>query len=266
MIVRQSVFARLCGVKPPSISECIAKGLVHKTDDGKIDLDNPVNRAYLDRHGGQVPADQIPSPSPAAPQSSAPPPGKSPRRAAASTEAPLAAPSPKPEKRGKKKPDAASLALAAIRAGQAAADEDDASDPTGSGMGDLSAAELQDILRRSLYEARKIKNEEELKAVQLDIKHGSLVPREIVESIILQFAQAIQQDFVDCIQGQALKICTHLGKMGFEYEVQDILTGDNDKRLQRILATVQELVNAKYIRTMSEKIKPIEDSESEATE
>lgn len=253
MIVRQSVYARLCGVKPPSISELIKRGLIIKTQDGKIDLDNPVNRAYLERHGGTVPVQQTTPPPPAAPDPVSTPHIKSPRRAPAASVTGNPATPPKPEKRKKANPGAASLALAAIRAGQAVADEDDAGDSPAPMAGDFSAAELQDVLRRALYESRKIKNEAELKAVQLDIKHGNVIEREVVESIILQLAQAIQQDFVDCIPKQSLQICARFGMVGHEAEVEDVLTGDNDKRLRRIFTLVGEMVNAKYMQSVAEK-------------
>lgn len=263
MIVRQSVYARLCGVKPPSISELIKRGLIIKTPDGKIDLDNPVNAAYLSRHGGQVPAPQITPPPPAATDTASSPPGKPPRRAAPHQDAAPTAPSSKPEKSAKRKQSAADLALAAIRAGQAAADDDALDDGTAPQGGDFSESELQDILRRALYESRKIKNEAELKAVQLDIKHGNLIEREVVESIILQLAQAIQQDFVGCIPKQALQICARFGMVGHEAEVEDVLTGDNDKRLRRIFGLVSEMVNAKYIQAVTEKAEATESASEE---
>lgn len=253
MIVRQSVYARLCGVKPPSISELIKRGLIIKTAEGKIDLDNPVNAAYLSRHGGQAPTPQIPPPPPTPADTTHRPPGTPPRRVAPRQDSVPAAPSPRPEKPTKRKKTAADLALAAIRAGQAMADEDAQDDGTAPQSGDFSESELQDILRRALYESRKIKNEAELKAVQLDIKHGNLIEREVVESIILQLAQAIQQDFVGCIPKQALQICARFGMVGHEAEVEDVLTGDNDKRLRRIFGLVSEMVNAKYIQAVTEK-------------
>jgi len=47
MEVTQAEFARMCGVKPPSISEKIKNGTLIINSGKKLDTDNPVNRNYL---------------------------------------------------------------------------------------------------------------------------------------------------------------------------------------------------------------------------
>ncbi len=47
MEVTQAQFARMCGVKPSSISDKISKGTLILNSGKKMDTDNPVNRAYL---------------------------------------------------------------------------------------------------------------------------------------------------------------------------------------------------------------------------
>lgn len=45
--VTQAEFARMCGVKPASISEKIKNGTLIRNSGKRLDTDNPVNRAYL---------------------------------------------------------------------------------------------------------------------------------------------------------------------------------------------------------------------------
>lgn len=248
MIVRQSVYARLCGVKPPSISELITKGLIIKTSDGKIDLDNPVNRAYLERHGGQVPAPQSAPPPPATAGATSSPPGKSPRRASPRAEGHPDAPPPKPEKRAKKKPDAASLALAAIRAGQARADDDTAGesgDPAAAAASVVTPEEARKILRRALFEAEEIENKKELSAVKLDMLHGRLGEREVFDSFIMELWQSLQRNYIDVAPKQAALVCKRLGMVGHELEVIEVLEGDIKKRQDSVAHEVGTILRGR---------------------
>lgn len=49
MEVVASEFARMAGVSPMAISKKIAKGTLIRNSGGKLDTDNPVNRAYIER-------------------------------------------------------------------------------------------------------------------------------------------------------------------------------------------------------------------------
>lgn len=50
MILRQSEFARMCGVSDMAVSLGVKRGKLEKSADGRIDTDNSVNKSYLKKH------------------------------------------------------------------------------------------------------------------------------------------------------------------------------------------------------------------------
>lgn len=50
MILRQSEFARMCGVSDMAVSLGVKRGKLEKSADGRIDTDNSVNKGYLKKH------------------------------------------------------------------------------------------------------------------------------------------------------------------------------------------------------------------------
>lgn len=50
MILRQSEFARMCGVSDMAVSLRVKRGRLEKSADGRIDTENSVNKSYLKKH------------------------------------------------------------------------------------------------------------------------------------------------------------------------------------------------------------------------
>lgn len=50
MILRQSEFARMCGVSDMAVSLGVKRGKLEKSADGRIDTENSVNKSYLKKH------------------------------------------------------------------------------------------------------------------------------------------------------------------------------------------------------------------------
>lgn len=50
MILRQSEFARMCGVSDMAVSLGVKRGKLEKSTDGRIDTENSVNKSYLKKH------------------------------------------------------------------------------------------------------------------------------------------------------------------------------------------------------------------------
>lgn len=54
MELTKSEFARQCGVSPAAVTTAVKKGLLFQNSGGRLETENPKNRAYLDRHYNQV--------------------------------------------------------------------------------------------------------------------------------------------------------------------------------------------------------------------
>ena len=50
MILRQSEFARMCGVSDMAVSLGVKRGKLEKSPDGRIDTENSFNKSYLKKH------------------------------------------------------------------------------------------------------------------------------------------------------------------------------------------------------------------------
>ncbi len=50
MILRQSEFARMCGVSDMAVSLGVKRGKLGKSVDGRIDTENSINKSYLKKH------------------------------------------------------------------------------------------------------------------------------------------------------------------------------------------------------------------------
>ena len=246
MIVRKSVFSRMCNVSRQSITELSERGTITITPDGKIDLTVPRNLAYLAKHNPQaaidVQAGIYAEPKPTEPQPAEPKVGRprksKPSEQPAETDAPMTR-----IKRGTEK---AREEDAEIRS--SLSEELDKAQATGA----LTPAEINETLRKSLYDAQKARAEAQLKAVALDKEHGSLGELEMFDSFITELWQSIQRNMLDVITKQSALVCKRLGTVGKELEVIDVLEGDMKKRMDNVAREVQSILQGKLSHKVTE--------------
>lgn len=262
MFIKKSQLAKLCGVKPPSISGLIEKGTLHVTD-GRIDLSDPLNLAYLTKHNATV-ASEFQRTGTISGVSSA---GSSPEK-------PKTPPKPAIRREVKEK-------LATIQAEEQHA-SDDSFDPfagldgsrkvsqgkgrkpvtvstdDGDGLGDLTEAEIAETLRKPLYDSRKAKLAAEREAVNLDILHQSLGEREVFESFILELWQSMQRNYIDVAPKQAALVCKRLGMVGHELEVIEVLEGDIKKRQDNVAHEVKSILDGRLTQKVIDDAEVVE--------
>jgi hypothetical protein len=258
MLIKKSQLAKLCGVKPPSISGLIEKGTLHVTD-GRIDLDDVANLSYLAKHNSAAAGEY---------QTTGIITG-----VIEGKKQPKTPPKPAIERDMAKK-------LATIRA-EEQPETDDGFDPfagldgsrkisqgkgrkpvtvstdDGDGLGDLTEAEIAETLRKPLYDSRKAKLAAEREAVNLDILHQSLGEREVFESFILELWQSMQRNYIDVAPKQAALVCKRLGMVGHELEVIEVLEGDIKKRQDNVAHEVKSIIDGRLTQ------KVIDDAEEE---
>ena len=258
MLIKKSQLAKLCGVKPPSISGLIEKGTLHVTD-GQIDLDDVSNLAYLAKHNSAAAGEYQTTGTIASIESGRKTPETTPKQ-------------PIGRRMAKK--------LATIRA-EEQPEPDDSFDPFGglngsrkvsqgkgrrpvevnveddAGLGELTEAEIAETLRKPLYDARKAKLAAEREAVNLDILHQSLGEREVFESFILELWQSMQRNYIDVAPKQAALVCKRLGMVGHELEVIEVLEGDIKKRQDNVAHEVKSILDGRLTQ------KVIDDAEVE---
>jgi hypothetical protein len=93
---------------------------------------------------------------------------------------------------------------------------------------------------KAFYAAKKLKLECELKEIDKAERMGQLIDRKIVAGKLSLLLQAIQSGFVDSATKQSLIVCGSLGIEGRENEVEEILSRDNQKRLEEVKRIVLE--------------------------
>jgi hypothetical protein len=255
MLIKKSQLAALCGVKPPSISGLIEKGTLSVTD-GKIDLDDPLNLAYLAKHA----PDKATEYQRTGNISSIPKPDKSSkpaiRRDIAERLATIRA-EEYPEATGSD-PEFDPFDSLSVSGGvkrRHPGDDRTANTEPGAGLTD---AEVAETLRKPLYDARKAKLAAEREAANLDILHQSLGEREVFESFILELWQSMQRNYIDVAPKQAALVCKRLGMVGHELEVVEVLEGDIKKRQDNVAHEVKSILNGRLTQ------KVIDDAEEEA--
>lgn len=238
-IVRMSEFSRLCGVTRGAISQGVAKNKIILNADKKIDLDNPVNKSFLrcHSHGATTatkttkPEKKKPATKPADKKTAT----KKTTQNKQSKPTEKIQPDPKDDDAPEKTGGVNTEALRAL---------DDAIK-----RGDKEAEEKQKVvIDRAYYESLKIKNDAELKAIQIDQKNGTLAEREIIEGLVLELNKTIQEQFFNCVVKQSVEICARLGKVGFEQDVQDVLATDNSRRIHEVKRVTARFLWDRYIK------------------
>lgn len=228
MIIKQKEFAQMCGVKPPAISDLLKRGILHAVE-RKIDLDDPANMAYLQKHNPKSAQEILDGSNPSTvPVVSAP-----------ENRTGTRGPKPKQTKLKKK------LDEIKDEEGQfLSAPDIPAATPRPAGY--TMSYEEEVVSKRAFYEAEKIKNDAALKALELDKRNGTLIELELVEDLMTKFYGAIQKGFLDVIPKQALMICSRLGTVGREAEVEDVIADDNTRRLEDIKKIIETMARTRW--------------------
>ena len=232
-IVRMAEFSRMCNVSRVTITKQVQRGNIILTPERMVDLDNAVNKSFLRSHmtGGTATRD--------APKKTATP--------------------------AKTKTTTTKKTQTKKQSKQTAPDDDDdtqTQQPAAVDLvaerqkaisdGDKEAAEkLQIQIERGYYEALKIKNDAELKAISIDQKNGTLAEREIIEGLVLELNKTIQEQFFNCVVKQSVEICARLGKVGFEQDVQEVLATDNSRRIHEVKRVTARFLWDRYIKPVT---------------
>ena len=234
-------FSRMCNVSRVTITKHVQRGNIILTHDRMVDLDNVANKSFLRSHltGGTATRD--------APKKTATP-------ANTKKPAPQKTPEPKQSKPTAKQPETAR---------QIEPDDDGITEtkPTVDLMAELEKAisdgdkeaeeKTRILIDRAYYEALKIKNDAELKAIQIDQKNGTLAEREIIEGLVLELNKTIQEQFFNCVVKQSVEICARLGKVGFEQDVQEVLATDNSRRIHEVKRVTARFLWDRYIKPVT---------------
>ena len=234
-------FSRMCNVSRVTITKHVQRGNIILTPDRMVDLDNAVNKSFLRSRltGGTAKRD--------APKKTTTPAQSKPTTTKKTSTAKQSNPTGKPSV--KQKP---------------VEDDDDTQTQQPAAvdlMGELEKAisdgdreteeKTRILIDRAYYEALKIKNDAELKAIQIDQKNGTLAEREIIEGLVLDLNKTIQEQFFNCVVKQSVEICARLGKVGFEQDVQDVLATDNSRRIHEVKRVTARFLWDRYIKSVS---------------
>lgn len=233
MIYKQKEFAQMCGVKPPAISDLLKRGILHAVE-RKIDLDDPANMAYLQKHNPKT-AQDILSGHDVSSSAIVSDPGN---------RVGVRGPKPKQTKPSQKKLKDDLEKIKNEESQLLSAPDIPASTPRTSGY--TMSYEEEVVSKRAFYEAEKIKNDAALKALELDKRNGTLIELELVEDLMTKFYAAIQKGFLDVIPKQALMICSRLGTIGRESDVEDVIADDNTRRLEDIKQIIETMARTRW--------------------
>jgi len=244
-IVRMAEFSRMCNVSRKTISKHAASGNIILTPDRMVDLNNVANKSFLRSHltAGTAKRDT---------------PKKTATPAKTKTTTTKKTPEPKQSKPTAKQPKPT------VPTKPTEPDDDDTQTQQPAAVdlmaelekaisdGDREAEEKTRILiDRAYYEALKIKNDAELKAIQIDQKNGTLAEREIIEGLVLELNKTIQEQFFNCVVKQSVEICARLGKVGFEQDVQEVLATDNSRRIHEVKRVTARFLWDRYIKPVT---------------
>jgi len=225
-------FSRMCNVSRKTITKQVQRGNIILTPDRMVDLDNAVNKSFLRSHvtGGTATRDtQKKTATPANTKTT-------------TTKKTPAAKQSKPTDDGDEEDTLIQTPAVDLVAEREKAISD----------GDKEAAEkLQIQIERGYYEALKIKNDAELKAISIDQKNGTLAEREIIEGLVLELNKTVQEQFFNCVVKQSVEICARLGKVGFEQDVQDVLANDNSRRINEVKRVTARFLWDRYIKPVA---------------
>jgi len=246
-IVRMAEFSRMCNVSRKTITKHAANGNIALTPEKMVDLDNAVNKSFLRSRlaAGTATRD--------APKKTATP-------ANTKTTTTKKTPAAKQSKPTAKQPKPT---VPTVPTKPTEPDDDGITEtkPTVDLMAELEKAisdgdkeaeeKTRILIDRAYYEALKIKNDAELKAIQIDQKNGTLAEREIIEGLVLELNKTIQEQFFNCVVKQSVEICARLGKVGYEQDVQDVLATDNSRRIHEVKRVTARFLWDRYIKPVT---------------
>lgn len=240
MLLKQRQLAALCGVKPPAISRFLKSGSLHAID-RKMDMSDPANMAYLQKHNPKAAQDILKGIDPFSSGIETTPGTDETEAKDGQLKEKHAVKQPK-----KQNPTVDRQRLSALKE---EAEQDYAEEtlgPTRRKAEYSMSYEEEVISKRAFYEAEKIKNDAALKALELDKRNGAVIETELVLDIITRLAGSIQKGLLDPIPKQALLICSRLGAVGRESEVEDIIATDNSRAIEDIKNIVDNASRAKW--------------------
>jgi hypothetical protein len=227
--ISQSAFAKLAGVSRQAIHNHIKAGSVVKTKDGTIDLEDPINSAYLTGHMAGTARKGPPKGS----GGRAPKSGSKRRRKSTRVDQVKKDPDVDPEPATPKEPkdppstQESEAKLEALRKLRSRLDGE--SDP-----GDDPAVEemVQFVQQKGYWDTLKAREEAKTKQLIREERIGNLADISIVLAIIEAHKHGLVANFVDSIQRQAMQICSMVGAEGKERIVEDYLEKENKRRLE----------------------------------
>ena len=248
MQLKKARFAVLCGVSRPSIGENVKRGSLHEVN-GRIDLNDPANMAYLKKHNPAAAEEILSGVDPSSESQPKPPETRQSVRGPKPKKAPIDIDAMNKIK--KEESDFLSVP--------------DSPPPPRNPSGYMPSYEEEVVSKRAFYEAEKIKNDAALKALELDKRNGTLIELEIVMEYMVKLSSAIQRGFLDVIPKQSLMICSRLGTVGRESEVEDLLADDNYRRIEDVKHIVEKMATAKW-GIMNRHVIKDDDADSEGDE
>ena len=237
----------MCNVSRAAIGQAIKKNKIILNNENLIDLSNHVNASFLschiNPHQTVSKPQQTPSAKPAVTKPASVTHGKKDGKEPAGKK-PVKSKPPKPIETGdgnNKAEKEEKPAIDLINEKQKAIE-----------AGDAEAAEkIQITIDRNYYEALKIKNDAELKAISIDQKNGTLAEREIIEGLVLELNKTVQEQFFNCVVKQSVEICARLGKVGYEQDVQEVLATDNSRRIHEVKRVTARFLWDRYIKPVT---------------
>lgn len=238
--VRMAEFSRMCNVSRVTITKQVQRGNIILTPDRMVDLNNVANKSFLRSHltAGTATRD--------APKKTTTPAKTKTTTTKKTPAVKQSKPTGKPSVKQKHIEDDDDTPIQTPAVDLVAERQKAISD------GDKEAAEkLQIQIERGYYEALKIKNDAELKAISIDQKNGTLAEREIIEGLVLELNKTIQEQFFNCVVKQSVEICARLGKVGYEQDVQDVLATDNSRRIHEVKRVTARFLWDRYIKPVT---------------
>ena len=100
---------------------------------------------------------------------------------------------------------------------------------------------------------RKLKAEIVKKELEIATIEGKMIDERIIASLIGELGQGIRLNFVDACLRQSEQLCSLLGVLGREREVQEYLEVDNGRRLEEVKRNITKIMHAMKRKVRNEQ-------------
>jgi hypothetical protein len=90
--------------------------------------------------------------------------------------------------------------------------------------------------------------EVQAKKLDMEIKLGNLIEREIVITALESVGNVIQSNLVDLPRKQSGKIARKLKRLGMEKEIEKILSEPIAKAIQEVKISVEKAMSKRYLK------------------